>query len=958
MFDKAPKDIVNLGSEVFEEIPFYRRKNASNVIYINEQLYEQVFQKTFEYDTACEDIIEKFAVGLEKNGKVIGNGYVDRQSDPTGIALNGNIGSGRAFYLYECFNIKGDKTPFATSARNDYNNGKYALDCAIHEALISNVLASSKKFENFKTLAVIDIDFEYLFPHTREKLPCGLIIRYYENNELYRFSHRFVNKMPFNKNEILEISQKIGQMEGMKFIERFLHGAWSIGNLSIDSNMIDLDTSFFTKGRQPQWSYTSKYITNYFGFEEKGQIKVLETVLNSDLNIDSVTLDKVTKIIDDTKRNTIRREFSKLIGYSDDIYLKYRNEFDELADIFYDMSKLFFDNYDNLNCADRYLDNNNLFDFSKLFRYYELGKQNGKFNTGYLLNLLINKSAESLSYEYDNQEHQDKIKKFFGDIIIDSKEKYIDSINKAIVFIEKFIKLIDIIDSNEIIDTNSKLVLSYVRNEDRKYLTGRKWLRGELIDLYNEKGSKIVNDVMNTIISNYAFREVDTGRYLTDLYIFDKGIIYRKINTNGYNRFVLKLFDKIFNREVIININGNDVLFDIANDGLFYSEYYDNKLLSEITDVSIIEDNKITETIEIGRDNYLKRYIQFIDYNDNINDSFITTILRDNYNIDVFKMTRIVGGSTNCYCVESSHKKYFLKIFEKGKPIETLLLEYKLLNILKKNNFKVTNIIKTNNNRIGLLHDDQLIVLADFIDGHVYHDEVLPRSILLDSAKTLGRMHKILNTRYCADNAISKWNNFDSLVFQNDIIYLIKKLKKIKSDENYEFLMEILNYKKNKIDYMDEYSKKFNDLTFSMSHNDYSKRQFICDDNKLAGIVDFSSCDIVPVSWEIIRSYFLSTQVYDRDIQFDYDLFLQYVGNYIKEFKLNYNDLALMPHLLMYQILLSNYGIMEYINGLDKQEIFKFLRLKHNICLFLDKEAQNISKKLINKYGFKKGKVL
>ena len=40
-------------------------------------------------------------VSRENKGEVIGYGYVDKQVDPTDIALNGNKGSGRAFYLYE-----------------------------------------------------------------------------------------------------------------------------------------------------------------------------------------------------------------------------------------------------------------------------------------------------------------------------------------------------------------------------------------------------------------------------------------------------------------------------------------------------------------------------------------------------------------------------------------------------------------------------------------------------------------------------------------------------------------------------------------------------------------------------------------------------------------------------------------------------------------------------------------
>ena len=55
----------------------------------------------------------------------------------------------------------------------------------------------------------------------------------------------------------------MGILEGNKFIDRFLHGAWSLGNISIEGNIIDLDTSFYTTGRQPQWCFTNKYKTNF-----------------------------------------------------------------------------------------------------------------------------------------------------------------------------------------------------------------------------------------------------------------------------------------------------------------------------------------------------------------------------------------------------------------------------------------------------------------------------------------------------------------------------------------------------------------------------------------------------------------------------------------------------------------------------------------------------------------------
>ena len=72
------------------------------------------------------------------------------------------------------------------------------------------------------------------------------------------------------------------------------------------------------------------------------------------------------------------------------------------------------------------------------------------------------------------------------------------------LFIEEFDKLNERIDTNENINKSKKLIKAYLENEDKIYLTARKWMRAELIDLYHENGTKYVNDIMNT---NLEIRE-------------------------------------------------------------------------------------------------------------------------------------------------------------------------------------------------------------------------------------------------------------------------------------------------------------------------------------------------------------------------------------------------------------------------------------------------------------------
>ena len=178
-----------------------------------------------------------------------------------------------------------------------------------------------------------------------------------------------------------------------------------------------------------------------------------------------------------------------------------------------------------------------------------------------------------------------------------------------------------------------------------------------------------------------------------------------------------------------------------------------------------------------------------------------------------------------------------------------------------------------------------------------------------------------------------------------EIDFLLNLIEKIKNDKNYMLLKKSLNYKKNMILKVKKYNEMFNDLTFSMTHGDYSKRQIIIQNNEICGIVDFSSSDFLPISWEVIRSYFLSTLSCKVDIKFNYDLFGDYLQAYLRQFRLKDSDLIAMPYLLLYQSVLSKYGYLEYIyDSNNKDEILEYIIWKDNICTFLEEKASKLSK--------------
>ena len=162
VLNNKPKCIESMGKDLFVTMPIYKETKDFSIVYINEKLYEKIFNKKYNYEEAKEDIKNSFSFTVYDNRtNSIGNAYIDKQKDPTGIALNENIGSGRAYYIGDNYNIKGEKTLLCTSSNEDYNNGKYPLEAAFQEAMISEVLSNVFDIDTFKVLAIIDKKEKY-----------------------------------------------------------------------------------------------------------------------------------------------------------------------------------------------------------------------------------------------------------------------------------------------------------------------------------------------------------------------------------------------------------------------------------------------------------------------------------------------------------------------------------------------------------------------------------------------------------------------------------------------------------------------------------------------------------------------------------------------------------------------------------------------------------------------------
>lgn len=581
----------------------YQAKEKYNVIYINSKLYAEIFKEKYEWQTAKQRIIDMFSIALDEeksNKQIAGKAYSDKQLDPTGIALSGNLGSGRAFFYKNCFNIKGDKTKLATAPKDIYNNGKYALSAAIKETVIANILVDDFIIPTFETLAILDkkerFDFEDEYMDADDvirkevyNLPCSIEIRVNKEKELYRISNRLINKDKYTINELEDFCEKLAKIEANKFCDRFLHGSWSVGNISIDGNLIDFDTATFVKGRYPQYSNTNKYKSNYFGYELLGQKLMIKSILDYE-NIENAN--KIETNLDDLMnekyKENMKIRFCDLIGLNYNLhYKKYNKYIDSLYEKFNVLSRKFLPNYYETNVAENSGDITYLFDFSKFFQKYLITKKDYKNNILLGMKLLLN-DIEYIEYEKIGM-IKEKIQEFFYENIVD--EKNIDnSINNAMDFIEEYDELFNLI-SKETELSNIK-VKQYIINANRNYLYGNENIYGEISYLYDIKkiDEKTTNRIINALINTNKRNNYNKkNENKLGLQIYEDLLTYLVLSENYYH-LVIEPYSNTEIEFAKAIINGQEVMmrhFSDENGNIMVSEKNEFDNLPDILNFNI-----------------------------------------------------------------------------------------------------------------------------------------------------------------------------------------------------------------------------------------------------------------------------------------------------------------------------------------------------------------------------------
>lgn len=575
ILNQTPSCVTRLGEQLFLRIPLFELTKKPQPIYINKELFKHLFNLNIdlEWEEMAVQISSFFNFTLDKTnstGKQVGWGYVDKQADPLNLSLAGNQGSGRAYYVGSCFNIKGEKTPLATSTDPNHSNGILSLSAGLWNTLIANSVFDEIETGLSPILAI--------FNTSDGSSLQAKIIRVDQDGSLDRMSHLFYKKHKLSPENFATITAAFAQQEAEKFIHRILHGSWSSGNISPQGHLIDYDSICIVKGRHPQYSATLYFPDNYFGLEHLGQLKILNALTNdAEINFTPVAFSAIENDFKDQLELNIARKLPYLLGFDhhQELFQLYEKDFTDLSKLFCELSRYvrFKDEF-YYHVSKNYFVGSplslvtHLFDFSAFFRIFPMLKNHHCFSLDRSLQILLgdpvlfNERELSLLGNFNPEPLPELVQQHLKPYFF-QQDLFIDLKNQAIHFLTQLNFLYDSILNNMLINSGLIERRAYIINEDRLYLFPVFSLI-TFIEGQCHKGSpKYINELISLLI-RACKRNPDSIQAISDHRLFEEGWSYISFDMAGHFQVIFYVL-----KDHLVRFGDYSDLHIVVNEKLF-----------------------------------------------------------------------------------------------------------------------------------------------------------------------------------------------------------------------------------------------------------------------------------------------------------------------------------------------------------------------------------------------------
>lgn len=552
----VPGAVTRLGANIFIEVPLYRSQRICRPIYINRAAYKAIFkpadEPTWQEMTMVLSAIFSTTIEPEHGtGDIVATAYADRQSDPLDLSLSGNLGSGRAYYAGQMFNIKGERTPLATATKKQFSDGFLEMERAIWETVVANGLQGSISTGLNSVLAIIDMDDTCVVEWRPNPVKRAKVIRL-DDGCLDRVTHLFHAPRALNSAALHETAASYGRLEADKFCERLVHGTWSPGNISLKGHLIDFDTVCATKGRGPVYSSTRWYHQNRFGFEHGGQATILGALANhADINIDQVTASELHATLKSALQEKTALNFISLMGFDDvaGIYSRHGADIDALCSLWQELSRKTYDCAAALLLKDTRAYHVHVFDTALFMAAYPLALRMTTFNAAEMLRLMMNDSlADELLTPQPQPEmseierhHQDAVNAVIGQhLVANTADRDMLSF-AALGFIKKYDRAFRGILDGSKGDLPRLEAQALARNEDRRALFAAHTASFRLAENIAQRSDQHLNSIITQTIESCqrtGHARLPAIRYA----LYDEGVFKIILTGNGQHCLSFKAY--------------------------------------------------------------------------------------------------------------------------------------------------------------------------------------------------------------------------------------------------------------------------------------------------------------------------------------------------------------------------------------------------------------------------------
>ena len=241
------------------------------------------------------------------------------------------------------------------------------------------------------------------------------------------------------------------------------------------------------------------------------------------------------------------------------------------------------------------------------------------------------------------------------------------------------------------------------------------------------------------------------------------------------------------------------------------------------------------------------------------------------------------------------------------------------------------------------------MILQQFIDGYTIEKNTGNYEQMMESATILGELIRELigYEGLEEEGIIERW--FSKKSIEIGIQKLEEEKKKVKEDNRYK--EQIITDLNDKISIANAFINSFNfgivrRLSIMNTHGDYSIQQLIYGNGKPATVIDFETAKMMPIVWEIIRSYSYVDEK-AKGGKIDIDNLVQYFKEVSKYVRLNEYDLRFAPHIYLMQLIGSTFGYREYNKDYTQKDLLKFALFRTNLCRSLYMNLDKISESLL-----------